>query len=311
MNPMTRFDLRWLAGCGATIALAGWLALPGVAAEPERQPAAAGPAAASDPAAVPPALGAVTTKRNIPYYDGADADPVKHKLDLFLPAEAKDFPVVLFVHGGAWMIGDKADFGIYAALGRMLASQGIGAVMTNYRLSPQVKHPEHIKDVARAFAWTQQHIAEYGGRSDQLFVSGHSAGGHLVALLATDESWLKAEGRSLKDIRGAVPISGVYRIPPGMFNSVFGTDPAARRAAEPTQQAGAGSPPFLIVYADRDFPFCDVMSEKFCRALSAQGVAAETLAVASRNHISIVLNAARNTDPCGEAIRDFVRKHLD
>src|SRR5438874_2403382 len=101
---------------------------------------------------------------NIAYYEGADADPVRHKLDIYVPKHTRDFPVLFFVHGGAWRLGNKNHFGIYASLGKALAREGIGLVSPNYRLSPQVKHPEHIKDVARAFAWTHRNIAKYGGR---------------------------------------------------------------------------------------------------------------------------------------------------
>ncbi len=93
----------------------------------------------------------VETHKDVAYYEGDNADPVKHKLDLYLPKGLKDFPVLFFVHGGAWQMGDKAkDFGTYITLGKTFAKAGIGTVVTNYRLSPGVKHPEHIKDVARA-----------------------------------------------------------------------------------------------------------------------------------------------------------------
>src|SRR6266446_3896505 len=99
---------------------------------------------------------------DIDYYQGADADTIKHKLDLFLPKGHKDFPVLFFVHGGAWRQGDK-------------------------------------------------NISKYGGDPTALFLCGHSAGGHLVSLLATDRSYLKAEGIDKEDvIRGVIPISGVY-----------------------------------------------------------------------------------------------------
>jgi acetyl esterase/lipase len=157
----------------------------------------------------------VTQLRDISYYDGPQPDPVRHKLDLFLPKGKKDYPIVLLVHGGAWMVGDNRCCGLYSSVGEFLARQGIGVAMPNYRLSPTVKHPEHIKDVARAFAWTKRHIAEHGGDPRQLYLVGHSAGGHLVALLATDEQYLKAEGCQSADIQGVVGISGVYRIPAG------------------------------------------------------------------------------------------------
>ncbi len=252
------------------------------------------------------------SRLDLPYYDGPDADPVRHRLDLYLPKGHKDFPVVLFVHGGAWTIGAKSGgpFDAHAALGRMFARHGIGAAVTNYRLSPKVMHPEHVKDVARAFAWVHKHVAEYGGRPDQLFVCGHSAGGHLVSLLATDESYLKAEGLSGKDIKGVMPVSGVYVVAAdGLFTEVFGKDPAARKQAWPLTHVRAGCPPFLIVYADHDFPFIDLGSEVFCKALRDKKVPAETLKLAKRNHLDIIGNASHDDDPLAVALRGFIRKH--
>jgi acetyl esterase/lipase len=162
--------------------------------------------------------------RDITYYKGPGADAHRHLLDLFLPKGQKDYPVVVLVHGGAWIMGDNRCCGLYSAVGEFLARQGIGVALPNYRLSPGVKHPEHIKDVARAFAWVKAHVSEHGGRPDQLFLAGHSAGGHLVALLASDDRYLKAEGMTLADIRGVIAFNGVYRIPPGRFSATLGGD---------------------------------------------------------------------------------------
>jgi acetyl esterase/lipase len=251
----------------------------------------------------------VEIKHDITYYDGAEADKKKHKLDLYLPKGKTDFPVVMFVHGGAWVIGDKVFFGVHEGVGKMFARHGVGAVVTNYRLSPGVQHPEHVKDVARAFAWTHKHIADYGGRPDELFLCGHSAGGHLVSLLATDESYLKAEGLSLKDVKGVMPISGVYGVPDNMFNEVFGKDPVVRKKAGPINNAHEGCPPFLVVYADQDYPFCDAASEQFCKALRAKKVAAETLKIKDRNHLDIISNTTKDGDPCAKALLEFVARH--
>src|SRR5262249_4670874 len=154
------------------------------------------------------------TIKDVPYYEGKDADAVRHKLDLYLPKGHKNYPVLFFVHGGAWRSGKKE---LYAPLGNLIARHGIGCVVINYRLSPSVQHPAHIQDVARAFAWTQRHIGKHGGRADQLFISGHSAGGHLVALLATAPSYLKGEKLELSHIKGVIALSGVYTIPPVRF----------------------------------------------------------------------------------------------
>jgi acetyl esterase/lipase len=159
--------------------------------------------------------GALEVERiyGVPYRDDAQADELRHRLDLFLPKGKKDYPVVVLVHGGAWMSGDNRSCGLYSAVGEFLASRGIGAVLPNYRLSPTCKHPDHIHDLAKAFAWTRAHIGAYGGNPDQMVLVGHSAGGHLVALLATDESYLAAEDVPTSAIKGVVAISGVYHIP--------------------------------------------------------------------------------------------------
>lgn len=143
----------------------------------------------------------------------SEGDARRCKLDLYLPVGKKDFPVVVLVHGGAWIVGDNRCCGLYASVGEFFASQGIGVVMPNYSLSPRFKHPRHVKDVARAVRWTRENIARYGGDADRLFLAGHSAGGHLVSLLGTDESYLKDVGVGIDNIRGIISISGVYRIP--------------------------------------------------------------------------------------------------
>jgi acetyl esterase/lipase len=265
------------------------------------------PAGADEPKPVggPPEVEAI---KDVAYYDGKDADPVKHRLDLYLPKGRKDFPVLFFVHGGAWKSGDKKT---YAPLGEVFARQGLGTVIINYRLSPAVKHPAHIEDVARAFAWTHAHIASYGGRADEIFAGGHSAGGHLVALLATDEKYLQAEHLALGDIKAVIAISGVYLIVPPLFSSVFGKDVATYKEASPLEHVKAGEPPFLILYGDRDFPTCDVFSKRMAEALTDAKCAASTLEIKDRDHISIIKRMLNDGDPAAHAIVEFVGKHCD
>jgi acetyl esterase/lipase len=166
------------------------------------------------PSAVAAAPAELREALDIRYHDASD----RQALDVFAPCGAKAAPVVLFVHGGGWIGGDKDFFGLYRGIGRYLAQHGVVAILANYRLTPSVRHPEHIKDVARAFAWTRRHAAEFGGDRNQIVLGGHSAGAHLVALLATDDRYLKdpelkltAEDRAA--IKGVAAVSGVYRIP--------------------------------------------------------------------------------------------------
>ena len=176
--------------------------------------------------AAPAPTGAVSLQEtlDIRYYDG----PGAQTLDVFAPKDAANRPVVLFVHGGAWMSGDKNFFGLYRNVGRFFARNGAVAVCVNYRLSPYVKHPEHVKDVARAFAWLRAHVKDYGGDPDRILLCGHSAGGHLVALLASDESYLNNPDLKLTTedraaIKGVMAVSGVYRIPtPQEFAAMMG-----------------------------------------------------------------------------------------
>jgi acetyl esterase/lipase len=253
----------------------------------------------------------VKTIKDVYYYTGDDQDKIKHRLDLYLPTKVKDFPVVLFVHGGAWLHGDKTFMGFYPILGRTLAKHGIGCVVTNYRLSPKIKHPEHVKDVARAFAWVYKNIGRYGGKADQVFLCGHSAGGHLVSLLATDETYLKAVGLTTKAIRGVLPISGVYILPDGFLRIVFGNKPNVYKDASPIEHVKKGLPPFLIFYADKDLRGCDKSpSEKFCKTLKDKGNDASTVEVKDSNHYKIIMSAAFPDHTVSKAIIGFVQKQI-
>ena len=252
----------------------------------------------------------VETIKDVSYFDGADRDKKKHDLDLYLPKGLKDYPVLFFVHGGAWSMGDKNDFGAYAAFGSAFAKLGIGVVVTNYRLSPKVQHPEHIKDVARAFAWTTKNIAKHGGNKDRIFACGHSAGAHLVSLLATDATFLKAHDLASKAMRGVIPISAPFILAPGFLPRVFGDDKKAAPAAAPITHVRKGLPPFLIVFADNDFVGCDKRpAEAFCKALQAEGNTAATLEIKNHNHITVLMSAGMPAGKAHQEIVEFIREH--
>jgi len=244
---------------------------------------------------------------NIPYYEGRDTDAKKHKLNLYVPKGHKDYPVLFFIHGGAWTTGDRA---MYGSVGQVFAKNGIGTVVISYRLSPKIQHPEHIRDVARAFAWTHKNIGKYGGKPDRIFVTGQSAGGHLAALLATNETYLHAENLTLKDIKGVLPISGIYTFAPGRMKRVIGEGVEAATSASPIKHVHGKEPPFLILYAENDFPKCDLMSKDLCKVLHDQKVAAEVKEIADRNHITIMLySMLSEADPTTQAMLEFIAKH--
>jgi acetyl esterase/lipase len=251
----------------------------------------------------------VKVVKNLAYVEGPAAHPKKHKLDLYLPENAADFPVLIFIHGGAWVSGDK-DYvlGLYGNIGRAFAKRGIGTVVINYRLSPDVAHPAHIQDVAKAVAWVKRNIKAHGGRPDQIFVSGHSAGGHLTALLASDESRLKAEGLSFADIKGAICLSGVYMIPEQgrLFDGAFTTDAKTRREASPLTHVSGTMPPVLVVYASNDLPGLGLGAEIYNAALKANKCACSLVRIENKNHFSIIVDVGKAGDKTTQAMYDFI-----
>jgi acetyl esterase/lipase len=160
-----------------------------------------------------PGMLAVRTTRDLSYFSGEGVAHERHKLNLFEPVTDEQFPVVLWIHAGAWSYGDRSD---ETALAMRFAERGIGFAAISYRLSSKfwndpsapkegVKHPAHAEDCALAFAWLRK---RYPGRP--LLLSGHSCGAHLAALLAMDPRYLKRHGLALEEIRGVVAIGGAY-----------------------------------------------------------------------------------------------------
>lgn len=256
----------------------------------------------------PPSEDKFERHADIAYRNDKDADKKRHALDVYTPKGKKDFPVVLFVHGGSWKSGNKE---LYAALGQSLAADGIGCVICNYRLSPAVQHPAHVEDVAKAFAWTCENIAKYGGKKDQLFLCGHSAGGHLVSLLVTDPQYLKAEKHTPAEVKGVASFSGVYEIVTGVptLEAPFGKDEKVCKLASPLTHAAGKHPPFLIAYADNDFPRLDETALNMHAALKKADSPVELVKCTERNHYTIIIKFVDNTDPLNKAFRTFVQKN--
>jgi acetyl esterase/lipase len=126
---------------------------------------------------------------------------------------AQGAPVLLQIHGGAWVIGDKGQQGL--PLMMHLAARGWVCVASNYRLSPRAKFPDHLVDCKLALRWVRQHIAEYGGNPDFVVVTGGSAGGHLAALVALTANRPEFQpGFEDADtsVSACVPFYGVYDV---------------------------------------------------------------------------------------------------
>src|ERR1700722_13999568 len=143
---------------------------------------------------------------DLPY--GEDS---RQRLDVYSPPQAMNRPVVIFWYGGSWTEGSKSD---YKFVGTTLAEKGFVAVLPDYRLYPQVTFPSFDEDGARAVAWVEQHIQEFGGDPHHIVLMGHSAGGHTAAFLAFNHEFLRKYGADPDSIVGLVGLSGTYVLVP-------------------------------------------------------------------------------------------------
>ncbi|MEY4561590.1 MAG: hypothetical protein RLZZ618_867 [Pseudomonadota bacterium] len=138
---------------------------------------------------------------------GADA---RQRLDVYAPtsvAPAGGHPVVVFVYGGSWNRGERAD---YRFVGEALASRGVMALVIDYRLYPQVRYPDFLTDTALAVAYGLEHASALGGNPKRVFAMGHSAGGYNVSMVALDARWLKPTGHSPLELAGWIALAGPY-----------------------------------------------------------------------------------------------------
>lgn len=194
-------------------------------------------------------------------------------LDLYLPAgedRIEGAPVLLQVHGGAWVYGTKEKQG--RPLMNRMAAQGWVCVAINYRLAPRDPWPAHVVDVKRAIAWVREHIAEHGGDPDYVVITGGSAGGHLAALAALtpgDPAFQPGFEDADTSVQAAVPFYGVYDFAgsTGLANAISMRDaflgprvmqttwtdaPDVYEAASPILRVTPDAPDFFVVHGELD-----------------------------------------------------------
>jgi acetyl esterase/lipase len=241
----------------------------------------------------------VEVRNDISYVDDAARDG-RQRLDLYLPKGKSGFPVVLFVHGGGWISGDRA---LYRALGNRLAHAGIGVAIPSYRLMPRNPHPAQVEDVAAAFAWVRANIGQYGGDTSRFYVSGHSSGGHLVSLLALDDQYLKSYNLDPSAIKGVISISGVYNVD----HLLMFTAKGERRDASPLHHVHRDSPRFLISYCQWDYLGLPRQARNFAEALKKAFVPTELIYIPHDNHITEIINATKEDGPLLRALLNFIR----
>jgi acetyl esterase/lipase len=255
----------------------------------------------------------VTVHENLAYKSGnglSEYERTRCFLDLYLPEGASGFPVMVWFHGGGLTAGDKA-MGGQAEIAESLAARGIGVASVNYRLSPEVNYPAYIDDAAASVAWVLEHIEAYGGDASKVFVSGHSAGGYLVAMLGLDEQYLAAYGHGLDELAGLIPISG-QMVTHATVRGERGlpSDRPIIDEAAPAFHVRADAPPVLAIAGSEDMPARAEENRYFVAAMQAvQHPDVHYREFEGRTHGSIVSKIPEQGDPVAQAIVDFISGH--
>jgi len=191
------------------------------------------------------------TKSNIPYYNTATnkSDSYINErcvLDIYYPKNTKGFATIVWFHGGGLTGGSKE-------LPEALKNKGFAIIGVNYRLSPKAKAAKAIDDAAAAVAWAFNNIANYGGDTSLIFVSGHSAGGYLASMIGLNKEYLKKEGIDANKIAGLIPFSGqcITHFEIRRENGIPETTPTIDAYA-PLFYVRADAPPLLLITGDRE-----------------------------------------------------------
>jgi acetyl esterase/lipase len=257
----------------------------------------------------------------------------RNRLDVYRPTGGPDrpAPVLLQVHGGAWVVGSKEQQGLPLML--EMAASGWVCVAANYRLSPRARWPEHLVDLKRAVAWIRGHIAEFGGDPTRVHVTGGSAGGHLAAMLALTAGEPRFQpGFEDVDTRvvSCVPFYGVYDLTT-LFDAVrggarlqrlgarfqrlfMGTSlaeaPEAFRDASPIAWVRPDAPPFFVVHGEADNLVPVAQARAFVAALRAVSAAPVCYAeIPGASHAFDVFHSVRTANAV-HGVRLFL-EHVD
>lgn len=246
--------------------------------------------------------------RDLPYGDGP-----RQTLDVYAPSGSANsgLPVVVFIYGGSWASGAKAD---YAFVGAALSAQGFVTIIPDYRLVPEVRFPSFIEDCATAVKWTIDHAAEFGGDPSRLVIVGHSAGAYNALMLALD-------GRYLSDVdatsvRGVVGLAGPYDFLPfdvDATRNAFGQAPDLN-LTQPVHFARADAPPMLLLWGDADTTVGPRNVRSLEAAMRAVGGRVETKIYPGVNHVDIMLalsHPLRGRATTLEDVTGFVRRVTD
>lgn len=243
---------------------------------------------------------------DIPYGEGP-----RRTLDIYVPTRplTGPVPVIVFFYGGRWDSGSKD---VYRFVAQAFTSRGYAVVIPDYRLYPEVRFPEFIRDSAAAVAWTHAHAAEHVPNAGPLVLAGHSAGAHIAALLHLHPTWLAADVRDA--IAAAVGMSGPYDFLPITDRTaleVFGPGPAGPDT-QPITFVDGSAAPMLLIHARNDTTVRPYNTEHLAARIREGGGIAEERYHDRLAHVGVVAALAaplRTLIPILDEIDSFLRRH--
>ena len=245
--------------------------------------------------------------RGLPPADLTDAfaPELGLSMDVYKPravATAHPTPVVVFLYGGSWQRGARAQ---YTFVGRRLADNGVLAVVADYRTYPRARFPAFMDDAARAVRRVHDAAAGWGGDPDRIFVAGHSAGAQIAALLATDPRYLGAHGMEPRQLSGVIGLSGPYDFDvTGRLVAIFGP-PSQWPRAQAVNFVDGDEPPFLLLHGTGDKVVAYSESVELATRLEAKGVSATLALMPDAGHIA-PLAALYDPERAPEVLADIL-----
>jgi len=257
---------------------------------------------------------AVKKHKDISYLETATASENETpKLNVFTPRNtAKKLPVLIYVHGGYWNSGNKD---IYGFFGRNFAKKDVVTVIPSYTLSPNANYETMTQQIAQVIQWTKDSIANYNGDPDQIFVTGHSAGGHLVALATLDKKYgvesNTVKGIILNDAAGLDMYTYLQNNPPTTkhnYNVTWTKEPATWKDASPMYYLDKDAPPFLIYLGSKTYPSIINSNERFLEALKPFQPTVEPI-VLKKKHVSMITQYLWPWNDRFDEIKNFIEQH--
>ncbi|WP_143543748.1 alpha/beta hydrolase [Rhodopirellula sp. MGV] len=249
---------------------------------------------------------------DVPYKTGSvsDAEQSRCKLDWYLPVGSKDFPTIVWFHGGGLKNGHKA--GEHdVAIAKRFAADGIAVASVNYRLSPAATYPAYVEDAAAAVAFVYREVEALGGASQRVFVSGHSAGGYLTAMVGLNPELLSRHGVKRTDIAGYMPVAGQM-----VTHSTVRSErkvPRPRQViddAAPAYHVTADTSPFLCIAGSNDLPVRSEENRFFVAAMKAAGHQhIRFVEVQGRDHGTVANLMSEPDDEVAAMLIEFIKQN--